>query len=54
MFFHESISISIIFFVYIIKTPNQIQSLMKNGIFFAPLKKIVVKPIETSIYLFGL
>ncbi len=54
MFFHESISISIIFFVYIIKTPNQIQSLVKNGIFFAPLKKIVVKPIEISIYLFGL
>lgn len=54
MFFHESISISIIFFVIYYITPNQKQSLVKNGIFFAPLKKIVVKPIEISIYLFGL
>ena len=54
MFFHESISISIIFLLYII-TPNQKQSLVKNGIFFfAPLKKIVVEPIGASIYLFGL
>lgn len=55
MFFHESISISIIFFVIYYITPNQKQSLVKNGIFFfAPLKKIVVEPIGASIYLFGL
>lgn len=42
------------FFVIYYITLNQKQSLVKNGIFFAPLKKIVVKPIEISIYLFGL
>lgn len=54
IFFHESISISIIFFVIYYITQNQKQSLVKNGIFFAPLKKIVVEPIGASIYLFGL
>lgn len=39
MFFHESISISIIFFVIYYITPNQKQSLVKNGIFFCSLEE---------------
>lgn len=55
MFFHESISISIIFLLYILYNPKSktIPS-EKWNFFFAPLKKIVVEPIGASIYLFGL
>lgn len=39
MFFHESISISIIFCVIYYITKNQKQSLVKNGIFFCSLEE---------------
>lgn len=55
MFFHEFNKYLYNFFVIYYITPNQKQSLVKNGIFFLlPLKKIVVEPIGASIYLFGL
>lgn len=53
MFFHESISISIIFLLYNNPKSKTIPS-EKWNFFFAPLKKIVVEPIGASIYLFGL
>lgn len=56
MFFHESISISIIFLLYIILYNPKSKTIPseKWNFFFAPLKKIVVEPIGASIYLFGL